>query len=65
MTVYLLDTDICVAYLRQRPALLVQRINMRPPADLRICSVVKAELLLGTYQSQRPQQNLAKVNAFA
>jgi tRNA(fMet)-specific endonuclease VapC len=61
---FLLDTNACVEYLRGRSALLVQRIAARSVTELRLCSVVKAELYFGAYRSAQAQSNLAKVNAF-
>lgn len=55
---YLLDTNTCAAYLRNRNALVVQRIRARRPDELRLCSVVQAELYYGAYHSPRVQANL-------
>ena len=49
--IYLLDTNACVEYLRQRNAKVVQRIAATSPSDLRLCSVVVAELYYGAYGS--------------
>jgi predicted nucleic acid-binding protein len=38
--IYLLDTNAWVQFLRSRQALVVQRIQARQPAELRVCSVV-------------------------
>lgn len=62
--IYLLDTNACVVYLRQKQSPLIQRVAAHPPGDLCVCSVVKAELFYGAYLSHQPQLNLAKVNAF-
>ncbi len=62
--IYLLDTNTCVEYLRQRNALVVARIAVTPPSDLRLCSVVKAELYHGAHRSQQVQRNLEKVENF-
>lgn len=62
---YLLDTNACVEYLRQRDAALVGRLAATPIDDVRLCSVVKAELYHGARRSQQPQMNLAKVENFA
>jgi tRNA(fMet)-specific endonuclease VapC len=62
---YLLDTDTCVEYLRQANSLVVQRIRAKSPNELRLCSVVLAELYYGAHRSAKPQANLAKVQAFA
>lgn len=42
--IYLLDTNAWVQFLRNKNALVVQRIQARQPADLRACSVTAAEL---------------------
>ncbi len=62
--IYLLDTNACVDYLRQRNAPVVQRIAARVPAELRLCSVVIAELYYGAHRSAQAQSNLVKVQAF-
>lgn len=62
--IYLLDTNACVEYLRQRNSPLIQRIAAHPAGDLRVCSVVKAELYYGAQRSQHSQSNWAKVDTF-
>jgi tRNA(fMet)-specific endonuclease VapC len=61
---YLLDTNTCIEYLRQRNAAVIARLAATPTADLRVCSVVKAELYYGAHRSQQVQQNLVKVEDF-
>ena len=51
MTVYLLDTNTCIHYLRNANPLVIRRIQARPPQDIRLCSVVQAELYHGAYKS--------------
>jgi tRNA(fMet)-specific endonuclease VapC len=63
--IYLLDTNACIQYLRNRQALVVQRIQQRSPADLRLCSVVLSELYYGCLRSSKPAANRASVDAFA
>jgi tRNA(fMet)-specific endonuclease VapC len=60
---YLLDTNAWVQFLRNRHALVVQRIHARQPAELRVCSVVMAELFYGCLRSAKPAANRAKVDA--
>ena len=60
---YLLDTNVFVAYLRGRNTLLGQRYHAHPTAELRLCSVVLAELIRGTLRSHRPSVERAKVDA--
>jgi tRNA(fMet)-specific endonuclease VapC len=62
--IYLLDTNACVEFLRGRNAMLVQRVRARPPDELCLCSVVKAELYYGVLRSTQVAQNRAKVDSF-
>jgi tRNA(fMet)-specific endonuclease VapC len=62
---YLLDTNVCVGFLRGRNALLRQRVQARSVAELFLCSVVKAELIGGALRGRRPAAERAKVDAFA
>jgi tRNA(fMet)-specific endonuclease VapC len=57
-------TNTCVEYLRQRNARVLARFAATPPGDIRLCSVVKAELYHGAHRSQQVQQNLVKVENF-
>lgn len=61
---YLLDTNVCVQYLRGRNPSVLQRLQSTPTQDVRLCSVVKAELFLGALRSAKPEENRAKVDAF-
>lgn len=61
---YFLDTNTCIFYLNGRSPSVRDKILSTPPHQIRICSVVKAELLLGAYKSHRKQDNLEKVEAF-
>jgi tRNA(fMet)-specific endonuclease VapC len=61
---YLLDTNVAVGVLRGRNARLIQRVRARPAADLRLCSVVKAELIRGSLRGSRPAVDRARVDAF-
>ena len=62
--IYLLDTNACVEYLRQRSSAVIARIAATPARDIRLCSVVKAELYHGAHRSQQTQSNLVKVENF-
>jgi tRNA(fMet)-specific endonuclease VapC len=61
---YLLDTNVCVQYLRGRSKLVQQRLAATPVSDVRVCSVVVAELYLGALRSARPAANRAQIDAF-
>lgn len=61
--IYLLDTNVWIQFLRNRHALVVQRIKAHQPSELRSCSVVTAELYLGCLRSTKPTANRAKVDS--
>jgi tRNA(fMet)-specific endonuclease VapC len=43
---------------------VINHIHARPPSDLRLCSVVVAELYYGAYKSPQPAANLALLASF-
>lgn len=49
---YLLDSNICIYYLKGRDVGLMRRFNQLRPYNLLLCSVVKAELLYGARKSK-------------
>ena len=55
---YLLDTNACIQILNDTSPPLVQRLARHAPSELRLCSIVKAELLYGARHSQRVAENL-------
>jgi tRNA(fMet)-specific endonuclease VapC len=61
---YLLDSNVCIQYLRGRNLLVRQRLSAKPLQEIQLCSVVKAELYLGTLRSASPAANRSKVDAF-
>lgn len=50
---YLLDTNACIGVLTNRVPPLVERWKRTLPSQVRLCSVVKAELLFGAEKSTR------------
>ena len=64
---YLLDTNACIAYLRQRDANLIRRMNAHSPTDIALCSVVLGELYYGVAKSSSHTRakNLATLQKFA
>lgn len=61
---YFLDTNTCIYFLNGIYRSIRDRILRLPPAELAIPSVVKAELLLGAYNSLKPAENTDKVERF-
>lgn len=64
MTTYLLDTNVCVEFLRQRNANVVRRITASKPGELRVCSIVLAELYYGAHKSDKPAANVELLGRF-
>ena len=62
---YLLDTNACIAHLR-RPgrSFVTARLRQLAPADVCVPSIVRAELLLGTYLTRDPLRSMSDVRAF-
>jgi tRNA(fMet)-specific endonuclease VapC len=61
---YLLDTNICIALIRQKPAALIHRLTSLQPGDAGISSITLAELFHGVEKSARPGQNMSALEQF-
>ncbi|MEA1647619.1 tRNA(fMet)-specific endonuclease VapC [Nitrospirillum sp. BR 11164] len=61
---FMLDTNLCIRVLRDRPAGLRERFNAEA-ASLCISSVTLAELLYGAEKSAKPIETRNQVEAFA
>lgn len=61
---YLLDTNLCIRVLRDRPAHLRSRFNAEA-ASLCTSTIVLSELLHGAAKSARPDHNRHEVERFA
>src|SRR5579885_1013462 len=62
---FLLDTNVCVQYLRGKNVLVRQRLAAHPTHEVRLCSVVLSELYVGVLRSAQPARNRANVDQFA
>lgn len=60
----LLDTDVCIEFLRGANSSVRDNLLARSPAEISLCSVVKAELLFGAHHSQHVAANLRKLREF-
>lgn len=60
---YMLDTNICIYVLKNKPP-EVRDIFNEQVANLCLSSIAVAELLFGAEKSQRPAQNLATIENF-
>jgi tRNA(fMet)-specific endonuclease VapC len=61
---WLLDTNVCVAFLNGGDTSVRDRLLALSPSDVFLCSVVKAELLFGARKSSRVDENLARLTEF-
>lgn len=61
---YMLDTNLCIRVLRDRPAALRERFNLNADA-LCISTIVLTELLHGAARSARPEHHRSEVERFA
>ena len=62
---FLLDTNVCVQYLRGKNARVRQRLAACPTHDVQLCSVVLSELYIGALRSANPVKNRTEVDQFA
>ncbi len=62
---FLLDSNVCVQWLRKKGSPLVKaRVSATPTTDGRLCSIVRGELLHGAEVSANPAKNRTEVLAF-
>ena len=61
---YFLDTNICIYFLKGLYPPLLERLRAKIPEDMKIASIVKAELFLGAYKSNNPKKTEEKVTEF-
>lgn len=62
--IILLDTDICIYIIRQKPIAVLQKFNTYAVGDIGVSSMTVAELFVGAQKSQRPAQNYQAVEQF-
>lgn len=61
---YLLDTNICIAILKNSDLAVIKKLKSLTPDQIVICSIVKAELFYGARKSQYVEQNLSLLTKF-
>ncbi len=61
---YYLDTNICIYFLKGSFSVLLEQLRTKTPEDIKIASIVKAELLLGAYKSNNPQKTEKIITEF-
>lgn len=61
---YMLDTNICIYIIKERPVELVRRFRTYSPSDLCLSSITVAELECGVEKSQNRDRNRDALNLF-
>ncbi len=61
---YMLDTNICIGLIRQKPQKLIQRLTRYEPGEIGVSSITVAELTHGVYKSNQVEQNLTALEQF-
>lgn len=64
MIEFMLDTNICIYVIRQRPKEVVERLTQIPVSDVGISSITLSELEYGVCKSTRQDQNRAALLGF-
>jgi tRNA(fMet)-specific endonuclease VapC len=60
---YLLDSNVWIAVLRGKDMAIAARVRGTDPAEIRLCSIVKAELIYGAHRSATPEKGVEEVGA--
>jgi tRNA(fMet)-specific endonuclease VapC len=61
---FLLDTNVCIAFLNGRDKGVRDKLLAMDPESVRLCSVVRAELLYGARNSDHVDANLRRLHEF-
>ena len=61
---YMLDTDACIALIKNRPEAMRNRLLGLSPEEVGVSSIVVAELWFGVAHSQKKKQNEAALKDF-
>lgn len=57
MIEFMLDTNICIYVIKQKPRQVVERLAQTSVSDIGISSITLSELEYGVCKSSRPEQN--------
>ena len=61
---YMLDTNICIGLIRQKPQKLIRRLTRCAPGEVGVSSITIAELAFGANKSTQVEQNLSALEQF-
>ena len=57
MIKYMLDTNICIYIIKQKPENVIERLRRTPVSDIGVSSITLSELEYGVMKSAKPEQN--------
>lgn len=57
MIKYILDTNICIYIIKQRPEAVLNKLQQCEISEIGISSITMSELLYGVYKSSQPMKN--------
>lgn len=60
----MLDTNICIYVIKQKPAEVLARFNSYAVGDIVVSSITVAELQFGVRKSQQPERNQKALDQF-
>jgi len=61
---YMLDTNICIGLIRQKPRSLIERLTDCAPGDVGVSTITVAELAHGAQKSSQVEQNMSALEQF-
>ena len=61
---FLLDSNTCIQFLNGRSASIERRLMGTKPSEIKLCSVVKAEMCYGAASSKNVAAVMSKLTAF-
>ena len=61
---YLLDTNACIGFLNGRSRAVLEKLEATPDDEVRVCSVVKAEMIYGAMKSRDPARAIRAQRSF-
>lgn len=61
---YLLDTNACIQILKKSSVPVIEKLQKQDNQDVKLCSIVKAELLYGARHSKSVKNNLILLSKF-
>lgn len=61
---YMLDTNICIGLIRQKPQSLIERLTDCAPGDVGVSTITVAELAHGAQKSSQVEKNMSALEQF-